>query len=177
MVIDPTPVRDRSGPARPLNVARGRSKKALKAWLAAWGESWRKRFKVVAMDGFTGFSNTAREESPEDQKIMGPYHVVFLPARKVDECRRRIQQEITGQRGRQRNPLYRAQRTLPTCTGLLTDNQAEHLENLFADVRQASVEASWGTNRRLMRAYGAGGPRPGKVPDATAHLFPEAGRP
>ena len=99
VVIDPTPVRDRSGPARPLDVASGRSKKALKAWIAARGESWRKRFEVVAMDGFTGFRNTVGEESPEAQRIMDPYHVVSLAAGKVDECRRPSSRRSPGGEG------------------------------------------------------------------------------
>jgi transposase family protein len=35
VIIDLTPVRDASGPARLLNVVEGRSKKAFKTWLAA----------------------------------------------------------------------------------------------------------------------------------------------
>ncbi len=54
VVIDLTPVRDRSSPARLLDVVLGRSKKAFKTWLAARGEPWRQRVEVVAMDGFTG---------------------------------------------------------------------------------------------------------------------------
>lgn len=41
VIIDLTPVRDRSGPARLLDVVEGRSKKILKIWLAARDESWR----------------------------------------------------------------------------------------------------------------------------------------
>ena len=37
VMIDLTPVRDRSGPARLLDVVPGRSKKVLKTWLAARG--------------------------------------------------------------------------------------------------------------------------------------------
>ena len=48
VVIDLTPVRDRSGPARLLDVVPGRSKKVFKTWLAARGESWRERVEVVA---------------------------------------------------------------------------------------------------------------------------------
>ena len=59
VMIDLTPVRDRSGPARLLDVVPGRSKKALKTWLAARDESWRGRVEVVAMDGFTGFKSAA----------------------------------------------------------------------------------------------------------------------
>ena len=41
VMIDLTPVRDRSGPARLLDVVPGRSKKVLKTWLAARDELWK----------------------------------------------------------------------------------------------------------------------------------------
>ena len=52
VMIDLTPVRDRSGPARLVDVVPGRSKKVLKTWLAARGESWRGRVEVVATGRF-----------------------------------------------------------------------------------------------------------------------------
>ena len=100
VMIDLTPVRDRSGPARLLDVVPGRSKKVLKTWLAARGESWRGRVEVVAMDGFTGFKSAAGEELPQARAVMDPFHVVSLAASKLDQCRRRIQRAITGRRGR-----------------------------------------------------------------------------
>ena len=84
---------------------------------------------------------------------MDPFHVVALAARKLDQCRRRIQRAITGRRGRAGDPLYRARRTLHTGAGLLTDAQAERLENLFADERHAAVQAAWGVYQRLIQAY------------------------
>ena len=84
---------------------------------------------------------------------MDPFHVVALAARKLDQCRRRIQRAITGRRGRAGDRLYRARRTLLTGAGLLTDAQAERLENLFADERHAAVQASWGVYQRLIQAY------------------------
>ena len=153
VMIDLTPVRDRSGPARLLDVVPGRSKTVFKTWLAARGESWRGRVKVVAMDGFTGFKSAAGEELPQARTVMDPFHVVALAARKLDQCRRRIQRAITGRRGRAGDRLYRARRTLLTGAGLLTDAQAERLENLFADERHAAVQASWGVYQRLIQAY------------------------
>ena len=76
-----------------------------------------------------------------------------LAASKLDQCRRRIQRAITGRRGRAGDRLYRARRTLHTGAGLLTDAQAERLENLFADDRHAAVQASWGVYQRLIQAY------------------------
>ena len=153
VMIDLTPVRDRSGPARLLDVVPGRSKKVLKTWLAARGESWRGRVEVVAMDGFTGFKSAAGEELPQARADMDPFHVVSLAASKLDQCRRRIQRAITGRRGRAGDRLYRARRTLHTGADLLTDTQTERLETLFADDRHAAVQASWGVYQHLIQAY------------------------
>ena len=153
VMIDLTPVRDRSGPARLLDVVPGRSKKVLKTWLSQRDQEWRGRVEVVAMDGFTGFKSAAGEELPQARAVMDPFHVVALAARKLDQCRRRIQRAITGRRGRAGDRLYRARRTLLTGAGLLTDAQAERLENLFADERHAAVQAAWGVYQRLIQAY------------------------
>ena len=84
---------------------------------------------------------------------MDPFHVVALAARKLDECRRRIQRVIAGRRGRAGDPLYRARRTLHTGAGLLTDTQARRLQALFADERYVPVTESWGVYQRLIQAY------------------------
>ena len=155
VMIDLTPVRDRSGPARLLDVVPGRSKKVFKTWLSQRDQEWRGRVEVVAMDGFTGFKSAAGEELPQARAVMDPFHVVSLAASKLDQCRRRVQRVITGRRGRAGDRLYRARRTLHTGADLLTDAQAERLENLFADERHAAVQASWGVYQRLIQAYRA----------------------
>lgn len=177
VIIDLTPVRDGTGPARLPGVAPGRSKKVLRTWLAARDESWRQKVEVVAMDGFTGFKSAAGEELPAARAVMDPFHVVSLAGDKLDECRRRVQRAITGRRGRKGDPLHRARRTLLTGADLLTDAQAQRLENLFADERNAPVKATRGVHQRLTPGLPRPGPGPGEVPDATAHQLPEAGRP
>ena len=153
VIIDLTPVRDRSGPARLLDVVPGRSKTVLKTWLSQRDQDWRGRVEVVAMDGFTGFKSAAGEELPQARTVMDPFHVVSLAASKLDECRRRIQRVITGRRGRAGDPLYRARRTLHTGADLLTDTQARRLQALFADDRHAAVQAAWGVYQRLIQTY------------------------
>ena len=162
VIIDMTPVRDRSGPARLLGVVPGRSKKVLKTWLAARDELWKQAAQVVAMDGFTGFNSAADQEVPQAREVMNPFHVVALAAGKLDECRRRIQRAITGRRGRAGDRLNRARLTLLTGAGLLTDAQAERLETLFADERHAAVQAAWGVYQRLIQAYRIDDPGLGK---------------
>ena len=162
VIIDLTPVRDRSGPARLLDVVPGRSRKVLKTWLSQRDQDWRGRVEVVAMDGFTGFKSAAGEELPQARAVMDPFHVVSLAASKLDQCRRRIQRAITGRRGRAGDRLYRARRTLHTGAGLLTDAQTERLETLFADDRHAAVQAAWGVYQRLIQAYRTEDPGLGK---------------
>lgn len=162
VVIDLTPVRDRTGPARLLDVVPGRSKKAFKGWLAQRDQDWRGRVEMVAMDGFTGFKSTASEELASARAVMDPFHVISLPGGKLDECRRRVQHETTGRRGRKGDPLYQARRPLRTGADLLTDTQAQRFETLFADERHAPVKAAWGVYQGLIQAYRADDPSLGK---------------
>ncbi len=153
VIIDLTPVRDRSGPARLLDMVEGRSKAVFKDWLAARPESWRKRVEVVAMDGFSGFKTATAEEIPTATAVMDPFHVVRLAAEALDQCRRRVQQELHGHRGRAGDPLYSARRTLTTGDDLLTDKQRARLTALFAAPEHVEVEATWGIYQRMIAAY------------------------
>ena len=112
VVLDLTPIRDRRGPSRLLDMVPGRSKKVFKTWLASQPDTWRERIEIVAMDGFTGFKSAAAEELPGATMVMDPFHVVHLAGNALDECRRRIQQELHHRRGRATDPLYKARRML-----------------------------------------------------------------
>jgi transposase len=153
VIIDLTPVRDGTGPARLLDMVEGRSKQAFKTWLAQRPNAWRDAVEVVAMDGFTGFKTAAVEELPDVVTVMDPFHVTRLAVEALEECRRRIQQAIHGHRGRKGDPLYAARRTLSTGADLLTDKQIERLTTLFADEQHVEVEATWGIYQRMIAAY------------------------
>ncbi len=53
VIIDLTPIREKTGPARLLDMVEGRSKAVFKAWLAARPQAWLDGVEVVAMDGFS----------------------------------------------------------------------------------------------------------------------------
>ncbi len=153
VIIDLTPIRSGTGPARLLDMVEGRSKQAFKQWLADRPQVWRTRVEVVAMDGFTGFKTAAAEELPDAVAVMDPFHVVRLAGDALDECRRRVQQDTCGHRGRTGDPLYAARRTLHTGADLLTDKQTDRLAGLFAADEHVEVEATWGIYQRMIAAY------------------------
>ena len=153
VIIDLTPVRDKTGPARLLDMVEGRSKKAFQDWLAERPQDWRDGVEVVAMDGFTGFKTATTEELPDAATVMDPFHVVRLAGNALDECRRRVQLDTCGHRGRTTDPLYRARRTLHSGADLLTDKQKARLGALFAVNAHAEVEATWQMYQRTVAAY------------------------
>jgi transposase len=153
VIIDLTPVRDRTGPARLLDMVEGRSKQAFKTWLAERPKAWREQVEVVAMDGFTGFKTATTEELPDAVAVMDPFHVVRLAGDALDQCRRRVQQRLHGHRGRADDPLYRARRTLHTGEDLLTDKQRDRLVTLFTSDAHVEVEATWGIYQNMITAY------------------------
>ena len=177
VIIDLTPVRDRTGPARLLDMVEGRSKTAFAGWLADRDQAWRDRVQVVAMDGFTGFKTAAAEQLPDAVAVMDPFHVVRLAGDALDECRRRVQQDLHGHRGPAGDPLYKARRTLHTGADLLTDKQKARLDALFADDEPPAGPGHLGDlptdGHRLPR------PRPGRRPhpDPLAHRQPRPRRP
>jgi len=153
VVIDLTPIRAGTGPSRLLDMIEGRSKRVFKTWLAERPAHWRAGVDVVAMDGFTGFKTAAAEELPTATAVMDPFHVVQLAGHALDDCRRRVQRDTLGRRGRSGDPLYGARRTLHTGEALLTDRQRERLVKLFTDEQHVEVEATWGIYQRMIAAY------------------------
>ncbi|CAN7532694.1 ISL3 family transposase [Microbacterium foliorum] len=153
VIIDLTPIRDGTGPARLLDMVEGRSKQVFKTWLATRSDTWRDGVEVVAMDGFSGFKTATTEELPDAVAVMDPFHVVRLAGDALDRCRRRVQQAIHGHRGHKGDPLYSARRTMHTGAGLLTDKQASRLRALFAGDEHVQVEATWGIYQRMIAAY------------------------
>ena len=99
-MVDLTPVRNKTGPARLLDVLEGRSKQAFKQWLQSRPKPWRVQIESIAMDGYSGFKSAAEEVIPKAQTVLDPFHVVRWASSMLDDCRRRVQQEILGRRGR-----------------------------------------------------------------------------
>ena len=163
VILDLTPIRDRRGPSRLLDMVPGRSKKVFKTWLASQPDTWRERIEIVAMDGFTGFKSAAAEELPDARAVMDPFHVVHLAGNALDECRRRIQQELHHRRGRATDPLYKARRMLHTRSCLLTARQQHQILDLFSNDEHVALEVTWSVYQNIIDAYRSSNARGGKT--------------
>ena len=162
VIIDLTPVQQRTGPARLLDMVQGRSKQVFKSWLQDRDPAWRAGVQIVAMDGFTGFKTAAAEELPHVVEMMDPFHVVKLAGTAVEKARQPIQHGTLGRRGRTKDPLYRAGKSVLIGEDLLSERGKGQLQALFAAPGHRVVEATWKVYQRLVAAYRAPSPREGK---------------
>jgi transposase len=153
VIIDLTPARNKTGPARLLDMIEGRSKAVFKAWLNAQTAQFRAGIEIVAMDGFTGFKTAAAEELPDAAPVMDPFHVVQLAGDALDRTRQRVQQETLGHRGRRGDPLYGVRRILRTGEALLTPKQHARLDAVFADPAHGDVWRAWRVYQQVVAAY------------------------
>ena len=153
VILDVTPIRDRCGPSRLLDMVPGRSKRVFKTWLVSQSDTWRERIEIVAMDGFTGFKYAATEELLGASAVMDPFHVVYLAGDALNECRRRTGQELHHRRGRATDPLYKARRMLHTRSCLLTPRQQDQILDLFASDCHVALEVTWSVYQNIIDAY------------------------
>ena len=163
IVVDLTPVRNKTGPARLLDVLDGRSKQAFKQWLQSRPKPWRDQIESIAMDGFSGFKSAAQEVLPQAQTVLDPFHVVRWASNMLDDCRRRVQQDTLGRRGRKDDLLYKHRRTLLTRISYLSDANKKQLARLFSDECHLEVDCSWSMYQRVVSAYNEPDRRRGKM--------------
>ena len=86
------PGRDSAGPCR---------------WLAARRDAWRANIAWATLDLSGPYRSVFDTMLPDAVQVADPFHVVKLANPKLDECRRRVQNETLGHRGRKDDPLYR----------------------------------------------------------------------
>jgi transposase len=162
LIIDLTPVHDRSGPARLLDLVEGRSASALSSWLAAQHSDFAHAVEVIAMDGFAGYKTAATQVIPDAVTVMDPFHVVALAGTKLDLIRQRIQQHTLGRRGHAGDPLYGIRRIARTRLQLLSIPQYTRLTSVIDADEHLAVKVAWLIYQKVIAAYADPNPRRGK---------------
>ena len=95
-----------------LDVVEGRDSAGPAAWLADRGERWLVQIQWGILDLSGPYRAVFDTMLPDAGQVADPFHVVKHANSKLDECRRRVQNETLGHRGRKADPLYRCRRLL-----------------------------------------------------------------
>jgi transposase len=139
---------------RLLDVVEGRSAVGPVAWLAARGEAWCSQIRWATLDLSGPYRKVFDTMLPGAIQVADPFHVVKLANTKVDETRRRVQNETMGHRGRKTDPLYRIRRLLTKADERLTDQGRTKLVGLLtAGDPRGEVRMAWHAKEVVRQIY------------------------
>lgn len=125
-------------------------------WISAQDLVWRDRVgvEVAVLDPFRGYATALRTSLPDAVRVLDAFHVVRLGFAAVDDVRRRVQQESTGHRGRQEDPLYAIRRVLRRGAEHLSEHAwARLLAGLDAGDVDEQIGQTWIAAQDLRRIY------------------------
>ena len=115
-----------------LDVLDGKDVATCCAWFAARPSGWGEQVHWATLDLSSGYRTVFDTMLPNAVQVADPFHVVRLGNTALDECRRRVQNDTVGHRGRKDDPLYRARRRLVMAAERLSVDGMERLRGLLA---------------------------------------------
>jgi transposase len=137
-----------------LDVVPDRTAKAPKQWLKERGSEFCAGVTAGAIDLSATYKSVFDDVLPHATLVADPFHVIKHANSKVDECRRRVQNEALGHRGRKVDPLYKSRRMLTMAAERLDVNGKEKLLGLLkAGDRFGHVQATWTAKEALRELY------------------------
>ena len=137
-----------------LDVVEGRTATEPSQWLADRGQQWCDAIEYAALDLSGPYRKVFNDMLPDAVQVADPFHVVQLANQKLDECRRRVQNEIVGHRGRKDDPLYRSRRLLTRADERLDVRGRERLAGLLeAGDPHGEVRTAWHAKETVRGLY------------------------
>ena len=142
------------GAGQLLDIVKGRGGQGTVDWLRSRPESWRASITHGTLDLSSAYRKVFLDELPDVTLVADPFHVVKLATSKLDEVRRRVQNETLGHRGRKNDPLYRGRRLLTMAEERLSEDGRTKLLNLIeAGDPKGEVATAWHAKEAVRELY------------------------
>ena len=137
-----------------LDVIPGRSSVGACEWLDNRDQAWLDRIRWATLDLSGPWRLAFATMLPDAIQVADPFHLVKLANQRLDEVRRRVQNETLGHRGHKGDPLYRSRRLLTKADERLDDNGRSKLLGLLAagDPR-GEVRTAWHAKEVVRSIY------------------------
>jgi len=137
-----------------LDVIEGRSAAGLCGWLAAMPASWRDAICWAVLDLSGPWRLAFDTMLPAAVQVADPFHVCKLANERLDDVRRRVQNETLGHRGHKDDPLYRSRRLLTKADERLDDKGRTKLLGLLdAGDPHGEVRTAWHAKETVRSIY------------------------
>ena len=132
---------------RLLDVVEGRDSAPACAWLDNRPPGWCGNIRYGTLDLSGPYRAVFDTMLPDATQVADPFHVCKLAGSKLDDVRRRVQQETTGHRGRKHDALYRARKLLVMAQERLDEHRQTKLTGLLAaGDPHGEVATAWHAN-------------------------------
>jgi transposase len=142
------------GRVRLLDVVLGRSAIEPTRWITDQPAEWRQAIRYGVLDLSGPYRKVFNDALPHAVQVADPFHLIKLANQQVDECRRRVQNETLGHRGRKDDPLYRARRLLTKAHERLDDTGDSRLRGLLdAGDPRGEVRTAWHAKEVVRSIY------------------------
>ena len=116
--------------------------------------AWRAGIAWATLDLSASYRTVFDTMLPDAVQVADPFHVVRVANTALDECRRRVQNDTVGHRGRKPDPLYRARRLLTMAAERLPDDRRERLVGLLAaGDPKGEVKLTWHAKEVVRQIY------------------------
>ena len=139
---------------RLLDVVAGRSAVEPCRWLAERGQEWLDRIEWATLDLSGPYRLVFDTMLPDAVQIVDPFHLIRVANAKLDECRRRVQNDTLGHRGRKTDPLYRCRRLLIRADERLDEGGRTKLLGLLdAGDPHGEVRTAWHAKEVVRSIY------------------------
>ncbi|MGH3530228.1 MAG: ISL3 family transposase [Pseudonocardiaceae bacterium] len=145
------------GAGQLLDVVPGRGSAEPMAWLSEQTTAFLEGIEFGTLDLSGPYRRVFEIIVPGATLVADPFHVVKHANTKLDECRRRVQNETLGHRGRKSDPLYRCRRLLTKAKERLDEAGHERLTGLLrAGDPHGDVATLWEAKEAVRELYAHG---------------------
>ncbi len=142
------------GSGQLLDMIQDRTATACCAWFADQNPEWLDGIRFAVLDLSGPYRLVFDTVLPDAHQIADPFHVVKNANQRLDECRRRVQNETLGHRGLKDDPLYRARRLLTKADERLQDQGRSKLLGLLAaGDPHGEVRTAWHAKEVVRQIY------------------------
>ncbi len=137
-----------------LDVVKGRDSTKPAEWLEQRPDECRDAIQWATLDLSGPYRHVVNTVLAHATQVADPFHVHKLTNSRLDECRRRVQNDTFGHRGRKNDPPYRARRLLTKADERLDDKGHSKLLGLLgAGDPHGDVRTMWHAKQVVRSIY------------------------
>jgi len=138
-----------------LDMVPGRTAKGVEDWFSSQPGGWLEGILWAVLDLSGPYRSAYDRVLPNAAQVADPFHVIRLANQRLDEVRRRVQNETLGHRGRKGDPLYGVRRLLTAASERISDGGRTRLRGLLdAGDPHGEVRTAWHAKETVRGIYG-----------------------